>query len=809
MVLVDRFGTPIVSNRAATTGYQPLRGQLWWQRPRDLPVFTFLTINSMLLDPVIRLGLAMRAAPIASAEFAYKEGDKWKTGVRADDPEVAKFVESQITRIWKHNVQKLLRSQIWGWTAGEVVYRTVDNRIEVDKLLERRPRDVQALELHGQLAGVEFSNLAGNRNAKNGTIRLGTPGKAYWHAFQVECEDYYGTSILFGAYSSFADKWFDGGALDVRRLYMHSEAFSGRRIGYPPGVTNIDGKGEVPNRDIAREMVEQYKSGDVMTYPQVFNEKGNPLWTIEDAKVGGNPEHIFRYITESDIAMLRGMEIPDDVLMSQVTGSWAGKQVPMLAFYSGLNVWANDIVKVLSTQVIEPLVFWNYGEAKEFEITIKPLDLQAMEREQGGQQPGQQPGQPGQPDQQNPGQREEGEVSGEAPGPGQNATPSGNGRPSPSAGFPFNSRQRFSVEEAVGAGQASAASLVKRLRREARAATASRNGSRRLNLESAEESPFEHDFSTLMLMLPRNTANEVLATAVRTVDPEDLHEDGFEREPHITVKYGIHSDDPAQVRHVLRNQGPVAVSIGQTSLFETPDYDVLKLEVQGAELIDVNRRIVDTIPNTETHPEYIPHVTIAYLKPGTGRKYTEVDFLLPEESNVVLNEMTFTDRMGGREAIPLRGPVTFAGRAPAGGVTINGEDFKGGEFVPNTSQEEVDKAAAEQSGSSKVKPKSSKPKSSELSTSKNIKMASAQVVDGKLDISGRKSIPKHLSKLRVPPAWKSVQVNLDPQGAVLATGRDAKGRKQTVYSEAFTAQQAAKKFSRIRELQKNASSRQR
>ena len=51
---------------------------------RDLPPFTFHTIRHMLIDPTIRLGLAMRMAPLCQAEFAFQQGDKWIPGVRAD-----------------------------------------------------------------------------------------------------------------------------------------------------------------------------------------------------------------------------------------------------------------------------------------------------------------------------------------------------------------------------------------------------------------------------------------------------------------------------------------------------------------------------------------------------------------------------------------------------------------------------------------------------------------------------------------------------------------------------------------------------
>jgi len=61
-------------------------------------------------------------------------------------------------------------------------------------------------------------------------------------------------------------------------------------------------------------------------------------------------------------------------------------------------------------------------------------------------------------------------------------------------------------------------------------------------------------------------------------------------------------------------------------------------------------------------------------------------------------------------------------------------------------------------------------------------------------------LPQHIVKLRIPPAWTDVSYNEDPDGDLLVTGRDAKGRQQTIYSERFSKTQAEAKFRRIEEL---------
>lgn len=63
-----------------------------------------------------------------------------------------------------------------------------------------------------------------------------------------------------------------------------------------------------------------------------------------------------------------------------------------------------------------------------------------------------------------------------------------------------------------------------------------------------------------------------------------------------------------------------------------------------------------------------------------------------------------------------------------------------------------------------------------------------------------KDLPKHLDGLKIPPAWTDTKVNPDPEGSLLVTGYDSKGRLQYVYSPKFMDTQKAAKFERINEL---------
>lgn len=386
-----------------TAGYQPDYFGQWFQRPRDLPPFTFFMIQAMLMEPTIRLGLAIRSAVLQGAEFAHKKegsAEEWVPGVQANDPVVAAFVLRQLSRIWQHHLDCLLSAQIWGWAGCEVTYcLTPHGTVEIDKLLPAHSRDVLALVgSDGQaVAGVRFLRVKSDK-AISSTVDLVKP-KCIWHAFMPESRQPYGTSVLLGAYSPWSDKWLNGGALDVRRLFMKKDAYGGADITYPNESYIMPNGQTVYARDIAREMVEQLQSGGVTTRPASFDDKGNQTFNLTRATVPGNPQHILQYPKDLDVEMLRGMAIPDDILTAEASGAWAGKQVPMMAFYQGLERWLRGLVADC-VDVIQSLVELNFGQGKWFEVTTKPLMVQAMESqqknggEQGPQQPPQQQPQP-------------------------------------------------------------------------------------------------------------------------------------------------------------------------------------------------------------------------------------------------------------------------------------------------------------------------------------------------------------------------------------------------------------------------------
>lgn len=386
--------------RLATAGYQAYH--TWaWQQIRDLPLFNFAIIHQMLLDGEVRLALATRAAPIQGVQFAFRQGDKWIPGVKARRPEVGAFVLRQFEKLWADYIADILTAQEFGWAAGEVTLKlSAYKLVEFEHFEIRHATDCRLLKRDGHPIGVRF-----DRVMNEGHVDLEFP-RAFFHAHKAPPGDDYGQSAMIGAYSPWWDKCAQGGALDVRRLFMHKDAYGGVTIGYPSDgdIYIANQEQPVPARDIARQIAEQVQSGGVLTKPSDRDENGNEKWTIDRAQIPNNPQHILEYPKDLDSEIRRGIGVPDQIIDNEGSGSWAGARIPMAAFYASLDVWVRSIIRDFCEQVVDRLIVLNFGRLEEYEITHKPLAEQAMEQ-QANAGPGQnKPGMPSPPQAGLPGQ---------------------------------------------------------------------------------------------------------------------------------------------------------------------------------------------------------------------------------------------------------------------------------------------------------------------------------------------------------------------------------------------------------------------
>lgn len=151
-----------------------------------------------------------------------------------------------------------------------------------------------------------------------------------------------------------------------------------------------------------------------------------------------------------------------------------------------------------------------------------------------------------------------------------------------------------------------------------------------------------YDFSSVQMDFPDDIAEEIRNWCQSNISGDMLAADGRENHMHVTVKYGLHTTDFTAVREIFKNVKPIKVKLGKINLFEADDYDVVKIDVISPELHKLNRIISNAFEVTDTHPKYLPHCTIAYVKKEYGPCFNGLtDF---EGREVVLDSILFSGK---------------------------------------------------------------------------------------------------------------------------------------------------------------------
>ena len=366
-----------------TSNYESFSHE-YFQQPRDLPIFGWWTIQQMQFEGELTRALEVRAAPMVGVEFAHREEDEtergfsWKPGAKCNNPAVKEYIDRQLDTL-RANMHKMMTAQRDGWASGEITLKLnkETNQVDIDCFHPLDYTDCRLLIQNGKEVGIRV------RRVKDvGEVDLDFP-YAYFTNHKKPAGKRYGRSVLIGAYSPWMDKWGSGGGLDVRRLYMHKDAYGGMVLGYPGGETYDElQEKEVPNRDIARQIGEQTIAGGVIVKPSNKDAMGNDEWTVEWASTKSNPQHILQYPKDLDAEMRTGVGVTDGVIDNDNGGGLGDtRSIAMQAFYSTLDCWMVELLGDLCPQLIEPLVKLNFGEEVDFTVCHKPFAEQAMENQ--------------------------------------------------------------------------------------------------------------------------------------------------------------------------------------------------------------------------------------------------------------------------------------------------------------------------------------------------------------------------------------------------------------------------------------------
>jgi hypothetical protein len=187
-----------------------------------------------------------------------------------------------------------------------------------------------------------------------------------------------------------------------------------------------------------------------------------------------------------------------------------------------------------------------------------------------------------------------------------------------------------------------------------------------------------HNFSCVMADLPEDVAHKIIAWGHQHIPNKDLFVDkdgglGRETDIHATVKYGLLDPVPTEeLLAVFADTEPFEIQLAPASLFEQEDHDVVKLDVISPALHNLNRRVCQAAPYFDTHPTYIPHITIAYVKKGMGdhlvghHPFESIEKLgvssIATEGRLVIDRVVFSSHTGQKFELPLGQPMALAAK---------------------------------------------------------------------------------------------------------------------------------------------------
>ena len=116
------------------------------------------------------------------------------------------------------------------------------------------------------------------------------------------------------------------------------------------------------------------------------------------------------------------------------------------------------------------------------------------------------------------------------------------------------------------------------------------------------------------------------------IEKEDIYEPdptfGIETNPHLTLLYGLHKGVSIEdVKECFKDiKGPIKIESSGINIFKNPDFDVVKINVKENYILDKIYKNLIKLPNSYEYDDYVPHITISYVKSGKGKKYVDPNY---------------------------------------------------------------------------------------------------------------------------------------------------------------------------------------
>ena len=151
-------------------------------------------------------------------------------------------------------------------------------------------------------------------------------------------------------------------------------------------------------------------------------------------------------------------------------------------------------------------------------------------------------------------------------------------------------------------------------------------------------------YSYVYVEIPEPFRSGILTYANELIEKDQLTEQGLETDPHVTIKYGIKTNDVGEVAKALGKFNPIRLMFGITSVFiadDIHDYDVVKIDIFGLTLSKLRKSITDNLNTVDQYKLFYPHITLGFVEPKTAIKYIGTNPVMGEK--VVVDSVVFSN----------------------------------------------------------------------------------------------------------------------------------------------------------------------
>lgn len=158
--------------------------------------------------------------------------------------------------------------------------------------------------------------------------------------------------------------------------------------------------------------------------------------------------------------------------------------------------------------------------------------------------------------------------------------------------------------------------------------------------------------ASLMIEPPEILVDDIISWGFDEIPQEILYgEDSRQIDIHVTLINGV-KDNFDKVYKNICAEKPFECKMTDLNLFTmNKNYDVLYAEIHSDELVALNHRLKHCLLVETKYKNYIPHITIAYLKKDVGTKYIGNCFLGEQKFNV--NSIYYDSKFGVKTLIDM------------------------------------------------------------------------------------------------------------------------------------------------------------